>query len=61
MSFSLPLRGTLPISSLAERFGAPIAVGTASLLAVLVAFIFYAVSPALRGLDRQIRRASAEE
>ncbi len=61
MSFSLPLLGTLPISSLAERFGAPIAVGTASLLAVLVAFIFYAVSPALRGLDRQIRRASAEE
>ena len=34
MSFSLPLLGTLPVAALAEVYGAPLAVGTASFLAM---------------------------
>lgn len=59
MSFSLPLLGTLPLSAVAERFGAPIAVAGASFTAVAVAGIFYLVSPALRSLDEQVREAVA--
>ena len=60
MSFSLPLLGTLPISALAERLGAPMAVSVASVLAVAVALLFYLISPALRDLDARVRSASAE-
>ena len=60
MSFSLPLLGTLPISALAERLGAPMAVGIASVLAVGVAVLFYLLSPSLRELDARVRSASAE-
>ena len=58
MSFSLPLLGTLPLSAVAEAFGAPTAVGLASVLAVLVAIAFYAVSSALRGMDATVRAAA---
>jgi hypothetical protein len=64
MSFSLPLLGTVPVAALAEAFGAPLAVGTASLLAVAVTFLFYFFSKALRSLDegldggRQLARLS---
>jgi MFS family permease len=65
MSFSLPLLGTLPLSAVAEAFGAPTAVGFASVLAVLVAFVFYLSSSALRGMDATVRaavlQADAEE
>ena len=60
MSFSLPLLGTLPLSAVAEIYGAPLAVGLSSLLAMGVALIFYAASPALRNLDRGVRRALEE-
>ncbi len=60
MSFSLPLLGTLPMSAVAEVYGAPLAVGAASILAMGVALIFYALSPALRNLDRGVRRALEE-
>ena len=59
MSFSLPLLGTVPISALAEAYGAPLAVGTASLGAVVVAGAFYLLSPSLRTLDRDIARSMA--
>jgi MFS family permease len=57
MSFSLPLLGTLPMSALAEARGAPLAVSLASLLAVAVALLFFAASPALRNMDAAVRRA----
>ncbi len=60
MSFSLPLLGTLPMSALAEARGAPFAVSLASALAVGVALLFYALSPALRQMDASVRHALLE-
>lgn len=57
MSFSLPMLGVAPISALAEVWGAPLAVGLASLLAVVVAIVFYLGSADLRRMDVLIRRA----
>jgi MFS family permease len=54
MSFSLPLLGTAPISAMAEFWGAPFAVGSSALVAVVVVIAFYTFSPTLRGLDREI-------
>ena len=61
MSFSLPLLGTLPLSRAAESVGAPMAVGAASLLAVVAALLFYVCSAELRNLDARVREASAED
>ena len=61
MSFSLPLLGTLPLSAVAERFGAPFAVSLASVLAVAVALLFYFISPALRDLDARVRASTEED
>lgn len=60
MSFSLPILGTLPLSRATEAVGAPMAVGVASLLAVLTALLFYVCSAELRNLDARMREASAE-
>ncbi len=60
MSFSLPLLGVAPISALAEVWGAPLAVGAASLLAVAAAVVFYLASPDLRRMDLLILRAFRE-
>ena len=57
MSFSLPLLGTLPMSAVAEVYGAPLAVGLAAGLAVAVVILFYAISPLLRDLDGSVERA----
>lgn len=59
MSFSLPLLGTLPVSAVAEVYGAPTAVAAASVLAVLAALLFYALSPELRRMDRRLHEALA--
>jgi MFS family permease len=61
MSFSLPLLGTLPMSMVAEGYGAPTAVGVASVLAVVVAFVFYTTSSSLRGMDATVRKAVDEQ
>ena len=61
MSFSLPLLGTLPLSAVAERFGAPIAVSAAAGTAVVAALLFHALSPALRDLDARVREAIVED
>ncbi len=55
MSFSLPLLGTLPISALAEAFGAPVAVGAASALVLIFALLFYGLSSNLRNMDDQVK------
>ena len=61
MSFSLPMLGTLPMSAIAQTWGAPVAVALASLLAVIVALVFYATSPALRDMDESVSKALAED
>jgi hypothetical protein len=48
------------MSALAEARGAPFAVSLASVLAVAVALLFYAVSPSLRNMDAVVRRAMRE-
>ncbi|MBW2279312.1 MAG: MFS transporter [Deltaproteobacteria bacterium] len=60
MSFSLPLLGTLPMSAVAEVYGAPVAVGAAAILAVVTVILFYALSPALRNLDAAVLKAVRE-
>jgi MFS family permease len=57
MSFSLPLLGTLPLSALAEAYGAPSAVALASVLAVAVALAFFAGSHELRNMDASVQAA----
>jgi MFS family permease len=57
MSFSLPMLGTLPVAAVADRLGAPLAVGISSLLAVFFALAFYAASAKLRSLDSQVEHS----
>ncbi|MBU4055134.1 MAG: hypothetical protein KKA41_12255, partial [Proteobacteria bacterium] len=61
MSFSLPMLGTLPVSAAAEKYGAPLAVGTAAILAMLIACLFFMFSPALRQMNQRIETAIKEE
>ena len=61
MSFSLPMLGTLPVSAVAEIYGAPLAVGGASILAMAVALIFFTFSPALRNMNQSIDKAMVED
>ncbi|MBW1884537.1 MAG: hypothetical protein JRJ58_13460, partial [Deltaproteobacteria bacterium] len=58
--FSLPLLGTLPVSAAAERFGAPVAVGVSSILAISAAVIFYLASRQLRDLDVHIQHSMSQ-
>ena len=60
MSFGLPLLGTLPMSAVAEVYGAPVAVACAALFAIVVAIAFYIFSPALRGIAASMAAAMAE-
>lgn len=55
MSFSLPLLGTLPVAALAESMGAPFAVGLSSVLAIVIALLFYILSPELRRLNERLK------
>jgi hypothetical protein len=57
MSFSLPLLGTLPLSAVAEAYGAPSAVALASVLAVAVAVTFFTGSRELRSMDASVQAA----
>jgi MFS family permease len=57
MSFSLPMLGALPVSALAHEYGAPLAVGAASVTAIALSLVFYLASPSLRGLDAAVRGA----
>jgi predicted MFS family arabinose efflux permease len=61
MSFSLPLLGTLPVAAAAERLGAPMAVGIASILAVVAAVAFYLSSQKLRELDMRVQHAVSQD
>ncbi len=57
MSFGLTPLGTVPMSWFAEEFGAPAAVALASILMVVLAAVFFLLSPALRRIDTSTREA----
>ena len=61
MSFSLPLLGTLPVAAAAEVYGAPLAVGVASVLAVLIGLLFYLSSSKLRNMDENIEKVMGKD
>jgi len=61
MSFSLPLLGTFPVSAFAEAYGAPLAVGLASVLAMIIALLFYISSTSLRQMNLSLKRALMAE
>ena len=60
MSFGLTPLATLPISWLAERYNAPIVVALSSGLMMVLAVVFFALSPALRRIDTSTREAEEE-
>lgn len=60
MSFGLTPLGTLPVSALAQGFGAPVAVCTGAVWLLLVGAAFYLWSPALRRTDERTSAALAE-
>lgn len=51
MSFGLTPLGTLPIAAVAEGYGAPVAVGGACVLMMVMGLLFYALSKSFRNLD----------
>ncbi|HEX6029928.1 MAG TPA: MFS transporter [Tepidiformaceae bacterium] len=59
MSFGLTPLGTVPISLVAQEWGAPVAVGGASVTMVIVSLAFYAFSRAFRQIDETARVALA--
>jgi MFS family permease len=56
MTFSVTPMGTLPMSIVAENYGAPIAVSIASVAVIIIALLFYFGSKALLSLDAQVER-----
>jgi len=60
MSFGLTPLATLPISWLAEQYGADIVVAFASALMLVFAVLFFVLSPALRCIDTSTREAEVE-
>ncbi len=60
MSFGLTPLATLPISWLAEQYGADIVVALASALMLVFAVLFFLLSPALRRIDTSTREAEIE-
>jgi MFS transporter, DHA1 family, staphyloferrin A biosynthesis exporter len=61
MSFSLPLLGTLPVAAVAEVYGAPLAVGVASVLAVAIGLLFFLASSKLRNMDESIEKVMGKD
>jgi hypothetical protein len=61
MSFSLPMLGTLPVAALAEIYGAPAAVGGASIAAMTIAVLFYTFSAPLRKMNFSVEKAMKEQ
>jgi MFS family permease len=60
MSYSLPLLGVLPVSYAARELGVQLAVSGAALLAVILAALFCALSPTLRGMDTTSGRRGSD-
>ena len=60
MSFGLTPLGTLPMSWFADQYGAPAAVALASVCMMVIAVLFFLLSPSLRRLDLNTREAMEE-
>ena len=60
MSFGLTPLGTVPMSWFAREFGAPAAVALASGLMLVLAVVFFVLSPSLRRIDTSTREAEEE-
>ncbi|MEX2080791.1 MAG: MFS transporter [Dehalococcoidia bacterium] len=61
MTFGLTPLGTLPVSAMAEAWGAPVAVGIACLATLVLAALFFAFSRSLRGIDRYCAEAIEQD
>jgi MFS family permease len=61
MTFGLTPLGTVPVSALAEAFGAPVAVAVASIATAVLALAIYFASKSLRNIDVTSREALASE
>lgn len=61
MTFGLTPLGTVPVSALAEAFGAPTAVAIASIATAVLALTILFASRALRGIDATTKAALAAE
>ena len=61
MTFGLTPLGTVPVSALAEAFGAPVAVAVASVATAVLAVVIYFASKSLRTIDATTRAALAED
>jgi len=61
MTFGLTPLGTVPISLLADAFGAPVAVATASVAMLVFAGMFYLLSASFRNIDATVKVAMEEE
>jgi len=57
MTFGLTPLGTLPVSAVAQEWGAPVAVAGASLVTIASGLLFYVCSGALRNIDTASRAA----
>lgn len=60
MTFGLTPLGAVPIAAAAQVWGAPVAVGGASIVAAALVGIIYLASPTFRGIDEVIRAAMKE-
>lgn len=60
MTFGLTPLGTLPVSIVAQEYGAPVAVGGAAVVTMGLAVLIYVLSPSLRGIDETSRAALQE-
>lgn len=61
MTFGLTPLGTVPISALAQKWGAPFAVGAAALVMLALSLLIYALSRSFRDVDRISREAALSE
>ena len=61
MSFGVTPLGTLPMSAVAEEFGAPVAVALAAVSVIAVTLLFTGGSPALRSVDTRTREVLEAE
>lgn len=57
MTFGLTPLGTVPIAAIAQRFGAPVAVGSACVTMTAIGLLFFALSRSLREIDETSRVA----
>ncbi|OAI39867.1 hypothetical protein AYO38_06745 [bacterium SCGC AG-212-C10] len=61
MTFGLTPLGALPVSAAAEAWGAPVAVGGAAVVTVLLSLLLVVLSRSLREIDSTAREARAAE